>query len=114
MDLTINWKPEQNLLQKLIDLANQTGQSPEIIINEAVKQYLENQPEKHRTEEIVLSERDWNILVSALYNPPEANPVLKAAIKEEQSQSFHKWSGFLPKRIDALEFQQEIRREWYE
>ena len=61
-----------------------------------------------------MSERDWNILVSALDNPPEANPALKAAIKEQQSQTFHKWSGFLPKRIDALEFQQEIRREWDE
>jgi uncharacterized protein (DUF1778 family) len=113
MDLTINWKPEQNLLQKLIDLADQTGQSPEIIINEAVKQYLENQTEKQRTEELVLPESDLNILVSALDNPPKANPVLKAGDKQ-QSQSFNKWSVFLPKRIDALEFQQEIRREWDE
>ena len=35
-----------------------------------------------KTEEIVLSERDWEIFVSALENPPEPNEALKAAFKE--------------------------------
>jgi len=33
-------------------------------------------------EEIVLSERDWEIFTSALENPPEPNEALKAAFKE--------------------------------
>jgi uncharacterized protein (DUF1778 family) len=33
-------------------------------------------------EEIVLSERDWEIFTSALENPPQPNEALKAAFKE--------------------------------
>ncbi|HIK09775.1 MAG TPA: hypothetical protein IGS52_05835 [Oscillatoriaceae cyanobacterium M33_DOE_052] len=31
---------------------------------------------------------------------------------ELPAPNLDKWFGFLPKRVDALEFQQEIRREW--
>ncbi len=89
MESTFNWKPEQTLLQKLIDFARQTGQSPEIIVTEAVKLYLEHS-EKQSIEEITLSERDWDIVVSALENPPSANQALKAAIREHQ-QKYGKW-----------------------
>lgn len=40
MDQTFNWKPEQSLLEKVITLAHQKGQSPEAIITEAVRQYI--------------------------------------------------------------------------
>jgi predicted transcriptional regulator len=40
---TFNWNPEQTLLEKLINLASKRGQSPESIISEAVKSYLEIQ-----------------------------------------------------------------------
>lgn len=40
MEQTFNWKPEQPLLEKLIALASQQGQSPEAIVTEAVRQYL--------------------------------------------------------------------------
>lgn len=40
MEQTFNWKPEQPLLEKLIALACQQGQSPETIVTEAVEQYL--------------------------------------------------------------------------
>lgn len=33
-------------------------------------------------EAIVLSEKDWQIVTSAIANPPELNPRLKAAIRE--------------------------------
>lgn len=46
MDATFNWKPEQTLLEKLITLAHQRGQSPESIVNEAVKLYLETESPK--------------------------------------------------------------------
>jgi len=42
MEHVFNWKPEQSLLEKVIALAHQTGKSPEIIITEAVKQYIES------------------------------------------------------------------------
>jgi predicted transcriptional regulator len=38
-----NWNPEQTLLEKLINLASKRGQSPESIISEAVRLYLETQ-----------------------------------------------------------------------
>ena len=34
--------------------------------------------------------------------------------KKLPKQQLDKWRGFLPKRVDALEFQQELRREWDE
>lgn len=43
MNSTFDWKPEQALVEKLITLARQRGQSPESIVSEAVKQYLETQ-----------------------------------------------------------------------
>ena len=86
MEYTFSWKPEPILLQKLIDLADSRGQAPEDIVTEAVKLYLEKQSEKPVIEKIVLSERDWDIMVAALENPPEANEALKAAIKEHQDK----------------------------
>lgn len=41
-------------------------------------------------EEIILSERDWEIFVSALENPPEPNEALKAAFKKHQ-EKYGKW-----------------------
>ena len=43
MKSTFNWNPEQTLLEKLINLASNRGQSPESIISEAVRLYLEIQ-----------------------------------------------------------------------
>jgi hypothetical protein len=40
MEQTFNWKPEQLLMEKLFALARQRGESPEVIVTEAVKQYL--------------------------------------------------------------------------
>ena len=33
---------------------------------------------------------------------------------ELQKVGIDKWRGFLPERVDALEFQKELRREWNE
>jgi len=44
MDYAFDWKPEQALLEKLLALARQRGQSPEAIVTEIVKIYLERQP----------------------------------------------------------------------
>lgn len=41
-------------------------------------------------EQIVLSNRDWDLFVSVLENPPEPNETLKAAIKEHQ-EKYGKW-----------------------
>lgn len=90
MEYTFSWKPEPVLLQKLRNFADFTGQVPEEVITEAVKLYLEKQSEKPVIEKIVLSERDWDIMVTALENPPEANEALKAAIKEHQDK-YGKW-----------------------
>lgn len=43
MKSTFNWNPEQTLVEKLINLASKRGQSPESIISEAVRLYLETQ-----------------------------------------------------------------------
>lgn len=51
MEQTFNWKPEQPLLEKLIALARQQGQSPETIVTEAVKQYLATATVKRTTDD---------------------------------------------------------------
>lgn len=51
----------------------------EIALNAAKQPPLE-------VEKIVLSDRDWEIFSSAIENPPEPNPALKAAIKEHQEK----------------------------
>jgi uncharacterized protein (DUF1778 family) len=51
----------------------------EIALNAAKQPPLE-------VEQIVLSDRDWEIFASAIENPPEPNPALKAAIKEHQEK----------------------------
>jgi hypothetical protein len=43
VDHTFNWNPEQTLLEKVRNLAIQRGQSPESIISEAVRLYIETQ-----------------------------------------------------------------------
>lgn len=43
MNSTFNWNPEQTLWEKVINLASQRGQSPESIISEAVRLYVETQ-----------------------------------------------------------------------
>ena len=35
-------------------------------------------------------------------------------LRELQGVSKDKWRGFLPKRVDALEFQRSLRQEWGE
>jgi len=35
-------------------------------------------------------------------------------LRELQGVSKDKWQGFLPKRVDALEFQRSLRQEWGE
>ncbi|GEM_PF-6032378 len=44
MEITINWKPEKSLLEKLTAIARQRGQSPEALVTEAVTLYVEAQP----------------------------------------------------------------------
>lgn len=43
MDNTFNWRPESLLLKKLLIVANQQDRSPEAIVTEAVKLYIETQ-----------------------------------------------------------------------
>ncbi|HAZ48418.1 MAG TPA: DUF1778 domain-containing protein [Cyanobacteria bacterium UBA11369] len=43
-----------------------------------------------KPESIILSERDWEIVTSAIENPPEPNEALKTAIKKHQ-EKYGKW-----------------------
>lgn len=50
MEQILNWQLEQSLLEKVTALARQTGQSPEKIVTEAVKQYIETATIQQTTE----------------------------------------------------------------
>lgn len=51
MEQTFNWQPEKPLLEKLIAVAHQQGQSPEAVITEAVKQYIVTAAGKETTDD---------------------------------------------------------------
>ncbi|MGI8934103.1 MAG: hypothetical protein ACR2FS_08515 [Phormidesmis sp.] len=57
MDTSFEWKPEPVLLEKVIALANQRGQSPEAIVDQAVAVYVQTQshsrPELSRGQELI-------------------------------------------------------------
>ncbi|NES83831.1 MAG: DUF1778 domain-containing protein [Moorea sp. SIO2B7] len=69
-------KEHKKALEKVADLRGLTLDKYliEILRNAATETRLE-------PESIILSERDWEIVTSAIENPPELNPRLKAAIK---------------------------------
>lgn len=82
MDITLNWKPEQILLEKLINLARQRGQSPEAIVTEAVQLYVEAQP-------IETSNLDTDPLVGLFASSPDL-----AASSEDILQEITEKSGW--------------------
>lgn len=43
MTTALEWKPDPHLLEKITQLAQQRGQSPDLIITEAVQSYLQAQ-----------------------------------------------------------------------
>ncbi len=51
MSSTLQWQPEPKLLEQLTHLAQQRGQSPEIIVTEAVNLYLQLQSAQPQTPE---------------------------------------------------------------
>ena len=44
MEITLKWETEKILTEKLLSLARQRGQSPEEIVTEAIRLYVEAQP----------------------------------------------------------------------
>ncbi|MBW4492589.1 MAG: hypothetical protein KME26_05770 [Oscillatoria princeps RMCB-10] len=64
MEITINWKPEKSLLEKLTAIARQRGQSPEALVTEAVTLYVEAQP-------LETSNIDSDPLVGLFVGPPD-------------------------------------------
>ncbi|KYC38294.1 hypothetical protein WA1_38850 [Scytonema hofmannii PCC 7110] len=56
----------------------------EYLVELAINAATEEIPEP---ESMVLSEQDWEIFVSAIENPPELNPRLKAAIQKYKNES---------------------------
>jgi predicted transcriptional regulator len=46
MTKTINWQPENTLNEKIIQLAESLGRSPETVINEAISEYIEKNQDK--------------------------------------------------------------------
>lgn len=53
--------------------------------------------------------KELSLLVTQQENSQPQNQ-----IPELSKQDRNKWRGFLPQRVDALEFQLELRREWDE
>ncbi len=74
---------EQEKLRKIASLKG-------ISINEFLTQIILNETKKIDNsliiEEINLSEKDWEIVTSAIENPPEINSKLKQAIEQYKEQ----------------------------
>ena len=82
MDIILNWKPEQILLEKMINLAHQRGQSLETIVTEAVQLYVEAQP-------LETSNIESDPLVGLFASSPDL-----AAKSEEILQEINEKSGW--------------------
>ncbi|HAX76645.1 MAG TPA: hypothetical protein DCY88_12585 [Cyanobacteria bacterium UBA11372] len=42
----------------------------------------------------------------------KSEEILQQTSKEMPKRNLNRWYGFLPKRVDALEFQLKLRQEW--
>lgn len=80
MDYAFDWKPEQALLEKLLALASQRGQSPEAIVTEIVNIYLERQP-------LAIGDLGSDPLVGMFAGSPDlatkSETILQAEIREK-------------------------------
>jgi len=84
--ITLTLEPEQkSILEKAAALRCLTVS--EYLLQLALDAATEEIPEPAP---IVVSDRDWEIIESAILNPPAANEALKAAINEHQ-QKYGKW-----------------------
>jgi hypothetical protein len=83
MEITINWKPEKSLLEKLTAIARQRGQSPEALVTEAVTLYVEAQP-------LETSNFDSDPLIGLFAAPP---PDLAAKSEDILQQEIAEKSG---------------------
>jgi len=85
-NITLTINPEQK--QKLEKAAAMRCLSiSEYLLQLALDAATEEIPEP---ETIIVSDRDWEIIESAILNPPEPNEALKAAIKEHQ-ENYGSW-----------------------
>ena len=88
MEITLNWKTEEILTEKLLDLARQRGQSPEEIVTEAVRLYIEIQPRE-----------TTNINSDPLVGLFAGSPDLSANCKDILQQEITEKSGWTWKEI---------------
>lgn len=84
--ITLTLEPEQK------ELLEQAAALRCLTVSEYLLQLALNAAteETAEPEVIIASDRDWEIIESAILNPPAANEVLKAAINEHQ-QEYGKW-----------------------
>ena len=84
-------KIEFTLSQADKEILEKAATAKSLTLNEYLLEIaLKAAKETPEVEQIVLSERDWEIFASAMENPPEPNEALKAAIKQHQAE-YGKW-----------------------
>ncbi|MGK7901524.1 MAG: hypothetical protein AB4352_08940 [Hormoscilla sp.] len=84
MDYAFDWKPEQALLEKLLALASQRCQSPEAIVTEIVKIYLERQP-------LAIGDMGSDPLVGMFAGSPD-KPTKSETILQEEIREKSGWT----------------------
>jgi hypothetical protein len=87
---TLNWQPESALSEQILRLAHQRGQSPENILAEAVRFYLETQPVLPHS----VSDSEGDRSIDPLIGMFSGSPDLSTQAEEILSQEITPQSGW--------------------
>lgn len=83
MDSTLNWQPELTLIEQILQLAQQRGQSPEAILTEAVRLYLEAQPDPSISNNRSADDRQTDSLIGLFSGSPDLSTQAETILEQE-------------------------------
>jgi hypothetical protein len=80
----LNWQPESTLIEQILRLAQQRGQSPQTILTEAVRLYLDTQPTPAIPKDSFdVSDRQTDPLIGLFSGSPELSTQSETILEQE-------------------------------
>ena len=94
MASTLNWQPEPTLIEQILQLAQQRGQSPEAILTEAVRLYLDTQSAPAIPTNRGESDRRTDPLIGLFAGSPDLSTQAETILAQEiKPQSGWTWKS---------------------
>lgn len=88
MTVSIQWKPDKSIRNRLTDLAQRRSKSPEEIITEAVQQYLESEIFEYEQEQ----DRLIGLFSSSRHLASQSEAILQREIREQSGWTWKETS----------------------